>query len=265
MAERQKLPELPIHPPPFLEPILQHLSVEIGLDYLSLLDLRRLDPPPALGNNLMMIVGIARGEKHLNVAAERFCAWLRREYKFHPYADGLLGRNELKIKQRRKAKKARALANAGAGANSVEELDDGIRTGWICVHAGYLNPHPEAPLKEVKRINGMVGFGEENNKITLVVQMFTEEKRNVVDLEALWEGILERNLKKQQQQHDANMGSEADESNAGQKSLEEDEEGRLTEQELKARKRFKLGTATVLDGVHDWEPQETARPATQVL
>ena len=66
------------------------------------------------------------------------------------------------------------MANAGGNAAALEEMDDGIRTGWICVHAGWLNPHPEAPLKQVKRINGMIGFGEENNKVTLIVQIFTE-------------------------------------------------------------------------------------------
>ena len=102
MFERQRIPDLPVHPPKNLDAILKQLSVEIGLDYLSILDLRKLDPPPALGSNLIMLFGTARGEKHLNVSAERFCTWLRREYKWSPYADGLLGRNELKIKQRRK-------------------------------------------------------------------------------------------------------------------------------------------------------------------
>lgn len=252
MFERQALPDLPVHPPKHLDAILSHLSVEIGLDYLSILDLRQLDPPPALGNNLIMLVGTARGEKHLNVSAERFCAWLRREYKSNPYADGLLGRNELKIKQRRKAKKSRALANAGASAHSLEAMDDGIRTGWICVHAGYLDPHPDAPLKEVKRINGMVGFGEENNKVTLVVQMFTEEKREIVDIENLWTNILDRNLKKQaHQSRDVN-----DVDGEVAKASEEDQEAKLTPQELKARKRFKMGENTVLDNVHNWPPRD---------
>ncbi|KAK8219310.1 ATPase synthesis protein 25 mitochondrial [Zalaria obscura] len=55
LSARQQLPELPPSPPPLLQPILEHVSVELGLDDLSLLDLRALDPPPALGANLIMI------------------------------------------------------------------------------------------------------------------------------------------------------------------------------------------------------------------
>lgn len=265
--ERQQLPDIPAHPPEHFSDILSHLSVEIGLDYLTILDLRALDPPPALGNNLIMLVGTARSEKHLTVAAERFVAHLRRSYKgSYPYADGLLGRNEARIKAKRKAKKARALANAGASKDSIEELDDGIATGWICVHAGYYDPHPEAPRKEVRRVNGMVGFGEESRKVTLVVQMFTEERRGAVDIEALWEGILARNLKKQEKDRMA-LKERVDEVDGEVAKADVDEEG-LTAQEMKARKRFKMGDKTVLDdfealavdNVHDAKPASARAP-----
>lgn len=54
MAHRQRLPDLPEYPPELLQPLLQHVSVELGLDDLTLLDLRQLDPPPALGSNLLI-------------------------------------------------------------------------------------------------------------------------------------------------------------------------------------------------------------------
>jgi hypothetical protein len=257
MAERQKLPELPIHPPPALQTLLTHLSVDIGLDYLTILDLRALDPPPALGANLMMIIGTARSEKHLDVSAGRFCRFLRSEYKVHPYADGRLGRNELKIKQRRKKKKATAMANAGA-ITSPDDMDDGIRTGWVCVHAGYWDPAQSAPWKETKRVQGLIGFGEENNKITLVVQMFTEEKRAGVDLEGLWDGILERNLRKQRYQEDPSTMI-VEEGMVKEVGDEEDEP--LTNEEMKARRKFKLSQAEVIEEVEEgstteWVPEE---------
>lgn len=107
LYERQQLPELPPDPPPVLQPMLEHISVDLGLDDLSLLDLRNLDPPPALGSNLMMIIGTARSEKHLHVSADRFCRWLRTTHRLTPYADGLLGRGELKLKMRRKNRRNR--------------------------------------------------------------------------------------------------------------------------------------------------------------
>lgn len=194
LAERQKLPDLPSESPPELATILDHLSIDIGLDYLTLLDLRALDPPPALGANLLMIVGTARSEKHLHVSADRFCRHLRTNYKLKPYADGLLGRNELKLKMRRKNRRAKLMANAGVV--SPENVDDGIRTGWVCVHVGQVDP-AEGVKKEVRAIEGFVGFGAETDKVTIVVQMLTEEKREELDLEGLWNTMLGRNIRRQ--------------------------------------------------------------------
>ena len=85
-AERQRLPDLPLNPPPILQQLLKHISVDLGLDYLNLIDLRLMDPPPALGANLIMLFGTARSEKHLNVSADRLCRWLRTNYKLSPHA-----------------------------------------------------------------------------------------------------------------------------------------------------------------------------------
>jgi hypothetical protein len=263
MAERQMLPDLPVHPPKHLKEIVEHLSVQIGLDYLTILDLRRLDPPPGLGNNLIMIVGTSRSEKHLTVAGSRFCAHLRREFKLTPYADGLLGPNELKIKQRRQAKKATALANAGS-RDKLEELDDGIKTGWVCVHVGHLDPHPEAELKPERRADGVIGFGEENNKVTVVVQMFTEEKRLMVDIEGLWQGILEKNLRAQERRTDRT--SAVPDVDGEIAKADEDDETSLTPKELNARKKFKMGDKTVLDGLDQWNAsQGNARSAEHTI
>ncbi len=94
-----------------------------------------------------MVLGTARSVKHLNVSADRFCRWLRSNYKLRPYADGLLGRNELKLKLRRKARRARLAASVG---NTTYEkgggADDGITTGWICVNVGQVE---EGHLKHV--------------------------------------------------------------------------------------------------------------------
>ena len=192
-AERQKIPDLPPDPPPILAGLLDYISIELGLDDLILMDLRKLDPPAALGSNLLMLVGTARSEKHLNVCADRFCRWLRSNHKIRPFADGLLGRNELKLKLKRKNRRSKLLATAGA----MEKLDydDGISTGWVCVHAGQVDPADT--VEEVEVPDSFVGFDERSNKVTLVVQMFTESKREETDLEDLWNVHLEHNLKKQ--------------------------------------------------------------------
>ena len=190
LSERQRIPELPVSPPPILEPLLQQVSIDLGIDDLSLLDLRRLDPPPALGANLLMIIGTARSEKHLHVSADRLCRWLRSTYKLRPNADGLLGRNELKLKLKRKAKKAKLL-----GSSTDENADDGVRTGWVCVDVGVVEEAEGETNEPAKQ--DYIGFGRRTEGVRMVVQMLTQEKREEVDLETLWGGILRRGTQPQ--------------------------------------------------------------------
>ncbi|KAK2746448.1 ATPase synthesis protein 25 mitochondrial [Onygenales sp. PD_40] len=189
VRRQQELPPLPPNPPPILGVLLEHISVDIGLDNLSLLDLRSLDPPPALGANLIMIVGTARSTKHLNVSADRLCRWLRTTYRLRPDADGLLGRNELKIKLRRKARRAKLAKSAGS---TLTQTDDGIITGWICVNVGTVDGGQPRQPDEFRR-TGFIGFGTPVEGTRIVVQMVTEEKREELDLEGLWQRTLERN------------------------------------------------------------------------
>lgn len=191
LSERQQIPDLPESPPSILQPLLQRLSVELGLDNLSLLDLRKLDPPPALGANLMMVIGTARSERHLHVSADRLCRWLRSTYSLRPDADGLLGRNELKMKLRRKARRAKLL-----GSMDDDNEDDGVRTGWVCVDVGVVET-AETVTEGEPESNNFVGFGRQTDGVRVVVQMLTEEKREEIDLESLWGGILRRGMKAQ--------------------------------------------------------------------
>lgn len=213
LLDRQLVPTVPQDAPPILSPILTYLSDTAGLDNLLLLDLRHLDPPPALGANLIMLIGTARSVKHLNVSADRFCRWCRSNYKLRPYADGLLGRNELKLKLRRKARRQKLAQSVG---NTLEQnRDDGITTGWVCVNVGAVD---EAVMVEAAREDiqvaaesldseedeyenpddGYVGFGSRSTAPRIVVQMFTEEKRLEMDLEGLWEVRTSRRANKEE-------------------------------------------------------------------
>ena len=195
LLERQQIPELPPDPPPLLKPMLEHISIDLGLDDLTIFDLRKIDPPPALGAKLLMILGTARSEKHLHVSADRFCRWLKVTYKLSPYADGLLGRGELKLKLKRKARRARLLSNVGSSETS--NADDGLRTGWICVNVGRIEDGRKDD-QNAKEQEGYVGFGGESGGAKVVIQMLTEEKREELDLEDLWGKMLRRQVRKEE-------------------------------------------------------------------
>ncbi|RKF56753.1 ATPase synthesis protein 25, mitochondrial [Erysiphe neolycopersici] len=185
IPERQRIPNLPEFSPPILEPLMNHISIDLGLDYLSLLDLRKLEPPPALGANLLMLIATARSERHLHVSADRLCRWLRSEYKLRPDADGLLGRNELKTRLKRKANRAKLMAR------NSDNTDDGIRSGWICVDVGNVECG-ELVTKEEISPRSFTGFGQRKNGVRIVAQLLTAEKREEIELEKLWNNILKK-------------------------------------------------------------------------
>ncbi|KAI0165499.1 hypothetical protein GGR57DRAFT_447701 [Xylariaceae sp. FL1272] len=186
--ELPALPDVPPDSPPLIRSLLQYASEDMGLDDLNLLDLRRLDPPPALGPDLFMLFGTARSERHLNVSAGRLVRWLRAKYRVHADADGLLGPNERKTKLRRKARRAKLLGTMGS-----DDADDGIRTGWICVNLGTVDRG--ADQESLVAADGRSsGFGVTQSGSTVIVQLMTESRRREMDLEALWTDALDRSL-----------------------------------------------------------------------
>ncbi|KAI1127380.1 hypothetical protein F5Y10DRAFT_194992 [Nemania abortiva] len=186
--EPPPLPETPPDAPPLIRLLLEYASEEMGLDELSLLDLRKLDPPPALGPNLFMLFGTARSERHLNVSAGRLVRWLRAKHRVHADADGLLGPNERKTKLRRKARRAKLLGTMG-----TDDADDGIRTGWICVNLGTIDRGgvESTVVAEDGRVSG---FGISHIGSTIVFQIMTEGRRAEMGLEELWTRALDRSI-----------------------------------------------------------------------
>lgn len=185
------LPDVPEGSPQLTGPLLKFVSDDLGLDELSLLDLRNVDPPPALGTGLLMLFGTARSERHLHVSADRLVRWLRGR-GISSDADGLLGRNELKIRLRRKARKAKMLGKAGP----ARESDDGISTGWICVNLGTIG-WSDAEAQIVSEDGRVSGFGVPQTGTTIVVQMFIESRRAELDLETFWNKLAKRSQAKQ--------------------------------------------------------------------
>jgi hypothetical protein len=188
-ARPDPLPEVPDDAPEILPKLLEYIYHEMGLNYLSLLDLRALETSTALGHNLIMVLGTARSERHLQVAGLRLTRWLRREHHIPATAAGLISPAEVKVKLRRLRKRAQ-MVGGSAGA-AFEGRAHGLSTGWVVVNLGTLgeNKGEQAKLDEFGR---MSGFGRVVEGCTVVVQCMTEKKREQLDLEGLWRGNLEK-------------------------------------------------------------------------
>ncbi|KAJ2893918.1 uncharacterized protein MKZ38_008122 [Zalerion maritima] len=199
LFEQAPLPDLPPDPPTILRRLLTYAADDLGLDELKILDLREIDPPPALGPNLIMMFGTARSERHLHVSAGRLVRWLRSKHGVGANADGKLGPNQLKTKLRRKRKREALLGARGVRAR--EDEDDGIRTGWVCVNLGPVG-QKKGKAVTVRDAEGRIsGFGDESADLqtTVVLQMLTDAKREDLGLESLWQQILEKSRRQKAQ------------------------------------------------------------------
>ena len=186
------LPTTPDGAPDLLSPMIKYVYEDMGLDDLSLLDLRELDPPAALGPNLIMLFGTARSERHLHISSGRFIRWLRRNYKVDARADGLIGPGELKTKLRRLRKKAKLM---GTNTMIVPGGDNGISTGWVCVNFS-ISTALDGEAENFDESGRFSGFNSTPLGTTIVVQCLTEPRRNELNLEPLWQGMLRRSLEK---------------------------------------------------------------------
>jgi hypothetical protein len=188
-----QLPKTPEDAPTLVDPLIKYIHEDMGLDELSLLDLRELDPPASLGPNLIMIFGTARSERHLHISSGRLVRWVKRNYNIGARADGLIGPGELKTKLRRLRKKAKLM---GSNTAMIPGGDNGISTGWVCVNfevGGSGSGSSEAAsFDEGGKISG---FGAARTGTTVVVQCLTDIRRKELDLETLWKGILSKSIR----------------------------------------------------------------------
>ncbi|KJZ77809.1 hypothetical protein HIM_02986 [Hirsutella minnesotensis 3608] len=184
------LPTIPEDAPTLFEPMMKYIYEDMGLDDLAFLDLRDLDPPAALGPNLIMLFGTARSERHLHIASGRFVRWLRRNYKVDAKADGLIGAGELKTKLRRLRKKAKLM---GTNTMIIPGGDNGLSTGWVCVNFS-AEEGATGEAVSYDESGRFSGFGSCQTGTTIVIQCMTESRRNELDLETLWQETLRHSL-----------------------------------------------------------------------
>ncbi|KAI0546103.1 hypothetical protein F4679DRAFT_558956 [Xylaria curta] len=257
--EPPPLPEIPPDAPPLIGSLFEYASEEMGLDELSLLDLRKLDPAPALGPSLFMLFGTARSERHLNVSAGRLVRWLRAKHRVHADADGLLGPNERKTKLRRKARRAKLLGTMG-----TDDADDGIRTGWICVNLGTIDRGgtESAVVAEDGRVSG---FGVSQAGSTIVFQIMTEGRRAEMGLEALWTQALDRSLNPPSKSDSTNGGMDSTSRAGAEPELDSVEKTIVANMHrpigIPGERKARSTGVSSLNQARFYSTQETPRPA----
>ncbi|KAK7206121.1 hypothetical protein BZA70DRAFT_309846 [Myxozyma melibiosi] len=151
----EPLPEMPKNSPKQLESILKYVIDDLGLQEVAVSDLRSM--MTVFGNDAIMVVCTARSERHLNRAAEELRVHLKREFRSKPRIEGLVGKERMKVQERRIKKK---LSRYTGDMNSYEkDLRSQNSNSWVFVKTGIEGIH---------------------------VHIITGERRWELDLEGLW-------------------------------------------------------------------------------
>lgn len=149
LQQRQRqlpLPSLPDDCSSLIRSCIEYFVLEQGLTNVSYLDLKT---QTTLFES--MVVATARSERHLQASSENIVRWLKKTQGLSSRAEGLLTAVDMKVQRRRKMRKLNM---------SLEEADQSVeRNDWVCIDV-------------------------QDEKV--LFQIFTEEKRGEVDLEALW-------------------------------------------------------------------------------
>ncbi|KAK6363421.1 ATPase synthesis protein 25 mitochondrial [Orbilia blumenaviensis] len=156
----EQMPELPPNSPAHLGTLLNYLIKDLSLSKIKIMDIRGLEPTPALGPNTIMILATARSERHMTIASDKCCRYMRGILEgTQIFADGLIGRGEIKLRERRERRK---------GKRRTAEDEEALRVGWICVNSGQ----------------------------GIVVQIMTGWKREQLNLEGLWSRKIHTSMKR---------------------------------------------------------------------
>ncbi|SPJ74014.1 probable ATPase synthesis protein 25, mitochondrial [Fusarium torulosum] len=198
-----ELPKIPEGAPEVLEPMVKYIFEDMGLDDISLMDMRDLDPPAALGPNLIMLFATARSERHLHISSGRFVRWLKKHHSISARADGLIGPGELRTKLRRLRKKAKLM---GTNTAIIPGGDNGISTGWVCVNFSSSGDNIDEAAK-IDDSGRFSGFGAPQTGTTVMIQCMTESRRAELDLEGLWQTILKKSIRENKQARGEKIGS----------------------------------------------------------
>lgn len=160
---RAVMPELPANSSESLEAVVKEMVQDLGLDDITIVDLRNADPPSSFGPNAMMVVASGKSDKHLVRAATELSKWIKNQYNVIVDQEGLLTSNFSKVRQRRMRKKA-----ARQSTFYVKENDQvAMKTAnsWVALDT---------------KVDG------------IYVHLFTPERRRIVNLEEVWQDYLDQ-------------------------------------------------------------------------
>lgn len=169
-VQKAVIPDLPENPPHSLEPIASEMVKDLGLEDLTILDLREVVPPSSFGPDALMIIASGKSEKHLVRAATELSKWVKNRYNVLVDQEGLLTSNFSKVHQRRMRKKAARQSSFYVKQNDETAMK--TANSWVALDT---------------KVDG------------IYVHLFTPERRKIVNIEELWKDAIES----QQHQSDA--------------------------------------------------------------
>lgn len=153
---KEPIPELPSNPSDSLGPLVEFLVRDLGLVDVSFLDLRDREPVTIFGPDAIMVVATGKNDRHIGKATQELLTWIKHNYGIVPYKEGVHTAGFIKVQKRRQKKKSKKLALAD---DSYESLESRFTSNWVTM---------------------------DTKLDSLIVHLFTEDKRKQIDLEYVW-------------------------------------------------------------------------------
>lgn len=153
---KEPLPDLPSNPPDSLQPLVEYLVKDLGLSDVEFIDLRNREPMTVFGPDAMMIVTTGKSDKHIGKAAQGLLTFIKHNFGVTPSQEGIYSAGFIKVQKRRARKKSKKLSMAD---DSYESLVSRFTSDWVSL---------------------------DTNVDSLLVHMFTKDKRAETDLTYTW-------------------------------------------------------------------------------
>lgn len=171
--ETAPLPKLPADAPASLLPILTHLSEDVGLVDLAVLDLRHdQNDPWGYGGVVCVLATAPRAERQLQRAVDAIKHFLRATLRLSPRVEGLDSLYDTKVKRRRRKKMQ--------GRTNLQRFEAEERLKWIFIDCGASVATPAASTTS--------GGGGGKDGARILLQLFTPDGREEYDLEDVYAG-----------------------------------------------------------------------------
>lgn len=157
-ALTEPIPDTPENSPECLATITEFMIRELGFTDVTFIDLRNRSPVTIWGSDAILVLASGNTDRHIGRGTNSLMTFIKKTYNVIPKQEGIQTSGFLKVHQRRLKKKAKKMANSDETFDYAMEASR-FANNWVVLDT---------------KMDG------------ITIHMFTQEKREELDLEYVW-------------------------------------------------------------------------------